>query len=166
MKLRVVLAVLLVCTAVSVLVCGAEEEAKPSPITLGVGGTFFTNLMGGAPGLDFYVQYPLGEVFAVRGNVTVLAAVQGVFLALVEGAGVLRFGGEGFSPYFGGGAGLFMAVGQGQAFGMVTFNLLGGAEVPLGDQFGLFGQIRLMGVFDPPMFDAFYGPSIGIYIRI
>jgi len=166
MARRVVAAVLVLCLLSFPV--WADEDDKASPqTTLGVGGVFFTGIMGGTPGFDVFAQFPLGDVLAARANLTMLLAVQGVYLVLVEGTGILRFGGEGFTPYVGAGAGLFMvlatAIGQAQA--LITFNMVGGAELPLGDQFGVFGQVRLMGVMDPPLIDMFFGPSVGIYIR-
>ncbi len=144
----------------------ADEPAEAPGLKIGVGGTFFGNLMGGTPGLDVYGQLPLGDTLSVRGNLTTLAAVQGIFLFLLEGTGIVQLGGDGFTPYFGGGGGLFMVVGQGMGQALPSFNLLGGAEMALGDQFGVYGQLKVMGFYVAPAFEFVYGPSVGLFIRL
>jgi len=75
----------------------------------------------------------------------------------------------GFHVYFGGGAGGLVVVAGGLG-GIAQINLsvngIGGAYFSLGDTFGLYGQVKLLGVVDLATMSvtALLMPGFGLYV--
>lgn len=76
---------------------------------------------------------------------------------------------EGFKPYFGGGAG-GIVVAAGGLGGVASINLtvngMAGAYFALSNTFGIYGQLRLLGIISLAnmQIDALLLPGVGLYV--
>ncbi len=146
------------------LVAGvASAWAQPVP-RLGVGGSF--NVTLGTPMVDFFYEIPSGENAAIRFGAGILAVVQGAAAVSLDASYLLMPKVEGLQPYFGGGVGALVALGAGVAEGNLTVNGLAGVYWPLAPTFGLYGQVRLLGVVDLATlgFVALVMPGVGLFV--
>jgi hypothetical protein len=146
-------------------VWGAEAGAAGK---LGVGASF--NLALGTPVFDLFYELPMGPNSATRFTVGILAFAPGAMAFSVDASFLITPALEGFKPYFGGGAGgIVAAVGGigGVAQISLTVNGIAGAYFALADTFGLYGQIRLLGVINlaDMQITALLMPGIGLYVK-
>ncbi len=140
----------------------AQDELEEAQMKLGVGGSF----MAGNPAFDAFVQFPFGQMLDMRANLTMLFAGAGTYAFAVDGALLLRFELDAFTPYFGGGGGALAIIDQvGNVIGALTVNALAGAMLPLGDAFGVYGQTRFFGAVQGGMFQGWLTPGLGLYIQ-
>ncbi len=148
---------------VVLLASSAWGQVASSP-RLGVGGSFNVNL--GTPMVDFFYEIPSGEHAAIRFGAGILAVVQGAAAVSLDASYLLLPKVEGLQPYFGGGVGALVALGAGLAQGNLTVNGVGGVFWPLSPTFGLYGQVRLLGVVDLATlgFAALIMPGVGLYV--
>lgn len=72
---------------------------------------------------------------------------------------------EGIQPYFGAGAGAFVITGGGGAMGVFTVNGIAGMALPLGDAFGIYGQVRFLGEVGGGGFVGDLLPGVGLYVN-
>ncbi|MBC7092448.1 hypothetical protein H5T53_00310 [Candidatus Bipolaricaulota bacterium] len=150
----------LIVLGLAFLPAWAEETAAP-PTKLGVGGSF----MAGSPVFDIFAQIPVGESQGIRFTLSTMFAAAGFYAFVADGAFLITLPLEGFHPYFGGGGGAFMVIDPvGNVIGAFTVNGLGGAFWPLGEGFGLYAQIRFLGVLLPAGFQGNLAPGLGLYV--
>ncbi|MBC7170466.1 hypothetical protein H5T54_06030 [Candidatus Bipolaricaulota bacterium] len=143
---------------------GAEGGAASR---LGVGGSF--NLALATPLFDVFYEIPTGDSAATRFTLGVWAVAQGAMAFSVDASFLITPALEGFKPYFGGGVGgLISAAGGigGVAQISLTVNGMAGAYFALSDTFGLYGQVRLIGVVDLANLQiaALLMPGLGLYV--
>ena len=134
---------------------------------LGVGASF--NLALGTPVFDLFYEIPMGTNSATRFTLGVLAFAQGAMAFSVDASFLITPALEGFKPYFGGGAGgIIVAAGGigGIANISLTVNGMAGAYFALSDTFGIYGQIRLIGIVDLAnmQITALLMPGVGLYV--
>lgn len=133
---------------------------------LGVGGSFAL----GTPVFDVFLELPAGDT-ATRFTLGIWAIAPGGNMAFSMDASFLltpRIGE--FNVYFGGGVG-GLAVVAGGLGGVAAINLsvngLGGAYFALSETFGLFAQVKLLGVVDLATMSitALLMPGFGLYVN-
>lgn len=134
---------------------------------LGVGASF--NLALGTPVFDLFYEIPVGTNSATRFTLGVLAFAQGAMAFSVDASFLITPALEGFKPYFGGGVGgIIVAAGGigGIANISLTVNGMAGAYFALSDTFGIYGQIRLIGIVDLAnmQITALLMPGVGLYV--
>jgi hypothetical protein len=151
---------LLGLVALAVLGFGGLAQTR-----LGVGGSFAL----GTPVLDVFLEVPAPNT-ATRFTLGIWAVASGGNMAFsVDGTFLLTPKLGGFNVYFGGGAG-GLAVVAGGLGGIAQINLsvngIGGAYFPLSDTFGLYGQVKLLGVVDLATLSitALLMPGFGLYV--
>lgn len=164
MKRSMVWAVLLALGVSLAPAWGAEGGAAGK---LGVGGSF--NLALGTPVFDLFYEIPTGTNSATRFTLGVLAFAEGAMAFSLDASFLITPALEGFKPYFGGGVGgIVVAVGGigGVAQISLTVNGIAGAYFALTDTFGLYGQIRLLGVINlaTMQITALLMPGVGLYV--
>ena len=76
---------------------------------------------------------------------------------------LMLFGFEGIQPYFG--AGAFVLTGGRAAMGVFTVNGLAGVGVSLGEEFGMYGQVRFLGQVGGGGFIGDLLPGAGLYVN-
>jgi len=134
---------------------------------LGVGGSF--NLALGSPILDVFYEMPTGDNSAARFTLGVWAFAQGAMAFSVDASYLILPALEGFAPYFGGGVGGIAGMAGGIG-GVAQINLsangIAGVYFALSDTFGLYGQIRLIGVVNLAnmQITALLMPGVGLYV--
>ncbi|HEU68347.1 MAG TPA: hypothetical protein ENN53_03915 [Candidatus Acetothermia bacterium] len=143
---------------------GAEHGSANK---LGVGGSF--NLALATPLFDVFYEIPTGDNAATRFTLGVWAVAQGAMAFSVDASFLITPALEGFRPYFGGGVGgLIAAAGGigGIAQVSLTVNGMAGTYFALSDAFGLYGQVRLIGVLDLANLQiaALLMPGLGLYV--
>jgi len=164
MKRSVVL-VALIAVCLSIVPVGAVADESAGK--LGVGGSF--NLALGSPVFELFYEIPTGRNAATRFTLGIWAVIQGGMAFSVDASFLITPAIEGFQPYFGGGVG-GLAVAAGGIGGVaqinLTVNAMAGAYIPLSDTFGLYGQIRLLGVVNLAALQvsALLMPGIGLYV--
>ncbi|MFH1610144.1 MAG: transglycosylase SLT domain-containing protein, partial [Candidatus Bipolaricaulota bacterium] len=152
-----------VCLSIVPVWAVADESAGK----LGVGGSF--NLALGSPVFDLFYEIPTGRNAATRFTLGIWAVVAGGMAFSVDASFLITPAIEGFQPYFGGGVG-GLAVAAGGIGGVAQINLtvngMAGAYIPLSDTFGLYGQVRLIGLIDLATLGitALLMPGIGLYV--
>ncbi|MCX7750105.1 MAG: hypothetical protein N2320_00810 [Candidatus Bipolaricaulota bacterium] len=162
MKRTVLCALALVLGLSLVPAWGAEGTQK-----LGVGGSF--NLALGTPILDVFYETPMGTNSATRFTLGLWAFAQGALAFSLDASFLLQPQVEGFRPYFGGGVG-GIAVAAGGIGGVAQINLtvngVGGTYFALSEAFGLYAQVRLIGVVNLVNFQitALLMPGAGLYV--
>jgi len=134
---------------------------------LGVGASF--NLALGTPVFDLFYEIPMGANSATRFTLGILGFVQDAMAFSVDASFLITPALEGFKPYFGGGAGgIVAAVGGigGVAQISLTVNGIAGAFFALSDTFGIYGQLRLVGVINLATMGitALLMPGFGLYV--
>ncbi len=140
----------------------AQAETDEAQMMLGVGGSF----LAGNPAFDAFVQFPLGGIMDLRANLTMLFAAQQTYAFAVDGAVVLKFAMNAFTPYVGGGGGALVIIDPlGNVIGAMTVNAFGGAMLPLGEGFGVYGQTRFFGAIQGGIFQGWLAPGLGLYIN-
>lgn len=164
MKRSLVCALLLTMGLSMIPAWGADAGAAGK---LGVGGSF--NLALATPLFDIFYEIPMGDTTATRFTLGVWAVAQGAMAFSVDASFLITPPLEGFKPYFGGGAGgLVVAVGGlgGLANISLTVNGMAGAYFALSDAFGLYGQVRLIGVLNLANLQiaALLMPGVGLYV--
>lgn len=164
MKRSLVCALLLIAVVSLAPVWGAEAGAAGK---LGVGASF--NLALGTPVFDLFYEIPMGVNSATRFTLGILAFAEGAMAFSVDASFLITPALDGFKPYFGGGAGgLVVAVGGigGVAQISLTVNGMAGAYFALADTFGIYGQLRLLGVINLAnmQITALLMPGIGLYV--
>lgn len=161
MNVKVLLTVLVV--GLLVVPLGWAEEVVDVPQSMiGVGGSF----LAGTPAFDAFFQFPLGEVIDLRANLMMLFAGQGNYAFAVDGAAIVGFDLDAFTPYVGAGGGALVFIDQvGNVLGMLTVNALAGAMLELGDGFGVYGQTRFFGALQQGVFQGWLAPGLGLFIR-
>ncbi|MBC7098167.1 hypothetical protein H5T52_03485 [Candidatus Bipolaricaulota bacterium] len=147
---------LAVLAAVLTLTTPAWTQGK-----LGVGGSFLL----GSPVFDAFAEMAMGENTAFRFTVGTLFSGYGVNAFTIDATFLIILGLEAIQPYFGAGAGAFMVTGEGAAEGFFTVNGIAGASLPLGEEFGLYGQVRFFGQVAGGGFEAITLPGIGLYVN-
>ncbi len=162
---RSFVSVALIAVCLSIVPMGAVA-AEPAG-KLGVGGSF--NLVLGSPVFDLFYEIPTGRNAATRFTLGIWAVAPGVMAFSGDASFLITPALEGFQPYFGGGVGgLAAAVGGigGMAQINLTVNGMAGVYIPLSDTFGLYGQIRLVGVVNLAALQvtALLMPGIGLYV--
>ncbi|HAZ27595.1 TPA: hypothetical protein DCY67_03110 [Candidatus Acetothermia bacterium] len=133
---------------------------------LGIGGSFAL----GSPVLDVFYEIPMGDNAAARFAAGVWGFAPGAMEFSIDASFLVTPVIDGFHPYFGGGIGaLVLAVGG--IGGVVQINLtvngMGGVYFALSDTFGLYAQIRLLGVIDlaDMGITGLLMPGVGLYVR-
>lgn len=165
MKRTVMIALALALGLSLVPAWGAEAGGAQK---LGVGGSF--NLALGTPILDVFYEIPTGTNSATRFTLGVWAFAQGAMAFSLDASFLLQPRLEGFKPYFGGGAG-GVAVAAGGIGGVAQINLtvngMGGAYFALSETFGLYAQVRLIGLVNLVNFQivALLMPGAGLYVN-
>lgn len=141
----------------------AQVGAGPAP-KLGVGGSF--NVAIGTPVFDLFYEIPTGQNAATRFSLGIWAVVEGGMAFSLDASFLLLPRMDGFQPYFGGGVGGLVAMVGGVAAGRLTVNGVGGAYLALSPTFGLFGQVRLLGIVNLATmgFEALVMPGLGLYV--
>ncbi|QAA77148.1 MAG: hypothetical protein BIP78_1382 [Candidatus Bipolaricaulis sibiricus] len=134
---------------------------------LGVGASF--NLALGTPVFDLFYELPMGDNSATRFTLGILAFAQGAMAFSVDASFLITPALEGFKPYFGGGVGgIVVAAGGlgGVANISLTVNGIAGAYFALSNTFGIYGQLRLLGVINLAnmQITALLMPGVGLYV--
>ena len=134
---------------------------------LGVGGSFVL----GTPVLDVFLEMP-APTTATRFTLGIWALAPGRNMAFsVDGSFLLTPKLGRFDAYFGGGAGGVVVVAGGLG-GIALINLsvngIGGAYFLLGDTFGLYGQVKLLGLVNLATMSitALLMPGFGLYVLL
>jgi hypothetical protein len=160
---RSLVSVVLVAACLSIVpVAAVGEEAGGK---LGVGGSFAL----GRPVLELFYEFPTGRNAATRFTAGVWGFAPDAMAFSVDASFLITPAIEGFQPYFGGGAGGWAVV-VGGIGGMAQINLtvngIAGAYIPLSDAFGIYGQVRLIGLIDLATLGitALLMPGIGLYV--
>ncbi len=164
MKRSLMCALLLALGLSLVPAWGAEPGSAGK---LGVGASF--NLALGTPVFDLFYEIPMGTNSATRFTLGILAFAQGAMAFSVDASFLITPAIEGFKPYFGGGVGgIVVAAGGigGVAQISLTVNGMAGAYFALSDTFGIYGQIRLLGVINLAnmQITALLMPGVGLYV--
>lgn len=164
MKRSCVCALLFVLGLSLVPAWGAEPGTAGK---LGVGGSF--NLALGSPILDVFYEMPMARNTAARFTLGVWAFAQGAMAFSLDASYLITPALEGFKPYFGGGVG-GIAVAAGGIGGVAQINLsvngMAGVYFALSDTFGLYAQIRLIGIVNLAnlQINALLMPGVGLYV--
>ena len=152
-QVRRTLAVLVVVLA---LTTPAWTQGK-----IGVGGSF----LFGSPVFDAFAEVALGDATALRFTVGTLFSGFGVNAFTIDATFLIILGLEAIQPYFGAGAGAFMVTGEGAAEGFFTVNGIAGVNLPLGEAFGVYGQIRFLAQVMGGDFAALPLSGVGLYVN-
>ncbi len=162
---RLLVCSLLLTMGLSLAPAWAAEDGSAGK--LGVGGSF--NLALGSPVFDLFYEIPTGRNAATRFTLGVWAVIAGGMAFSVDASFLISPAFDGFKPYFGGGVG-GLAVAAGGIGGVAQINLtvngMAGLYFPLSDTFGLYGQVRLIGLIDLGTLGitALLMPGLGLYV--
>ena len=125
----------------------AGREPAPLPLRFAGQALMFTDMAG--------MRFTGGIVFS-GGGLTAFT---------LDATLLMMLGLEGIQPYFGAGAGAFVITGGGGAMGVFTVNGIAGMALPLGDAFGIYGQVRFLGQVGGGGFVGDLLPGVGLYVN-
>lgn len=145
-----------VLAVVALLVAPAFSQGK-----LGVGGSFWA----GQPVFDIFAEVMFAEMAGMRFTGGIVFSGGGLSAFTLDATLLMLLGFEGIQPYFGAGAGAFVLTGGGAAMGVFTVNGIAGVSIPLGDAFGVYGQVRFLGQVGGGGFVGDLLPGVGLYVN-